>query len=222
MGGGSDRAADRWREDYRIAGAEALDLHHLYRAMAWLGEELPATGAGRPHAVRPALHQGSDRGAAVRPSARSVQPARPGVHGHHQSLLRRRGWPDARPPRLQQGPPAGPPADDPRSAHRWRRAAGLLGDVAGQHGRRHDPHPGDRPAAPALRHRPGLRRRRSRHDQCRDRGRARGAQPALSFSACASAATSWCASSCSTDAAPVRAADDRASAAKRSTTRPRR
>jgi hypothetical protein len=42
MGGGSDLAADRWREDYRIAGAEALELHRLYRAMAWLGEELPA------------------------------------------------------------------------------------------------------------------------------------------------------------------------------------
>jgi transposase len=42
MGGGSDRAAERWREDYRIAGVEGLDLHHLYRAMAWLGEELPA------------------------------------------------------------------------------------------------------------------------------------------------------------------------------------
>jgi hypothetical protein len=41
MGGGSDLAADRWREDYRIAGAEGLELHHLYRAMAWLGEPLP-------------------------------------------------------------------------------------------------------------------------------------------------------------------------------------
>ena len=39
---GSDRAADRWRADYRIAGIDALELHHLYRAMAWLGEELPA------------------------------------------------------------------------------------------------------------------------------------------------------------------------------------
>jgi len=39
---GSDRAADRWRENYAIAGVEGLDLHHLYRAMAWLGEELPA------------------------------------------------------------------------------------------------------------------------------------------------------------------------------------
>jgi hypothetical protein len=41
--GGSDRAADRWREDYQINGVEGLDLHHLYRAMAWLGEELPAS-----------------------------------------------------------------------------------------------------------------------------------------------------------------------------------
>ena len=42
MGGGSDRAAERWREDQRIAGVGGLELHHLYRAMAWLGEELPA------------------------------------------------------------------------------------------------------------------------------------------------------------------------------------
>jgi hypothetical protein len=40
--GGSDRAADRWREDYRIGGIDGLTLHHLYRAMAWLGEELAA------------------------------------------------------------------------------------------------------------------------------------------------------------------------------------
>ena len=31
---GSDRAADRWREDYTIASVAGLDLHHLYRAMA--------------------------------------------------------------------------------------------------------------------------------------------------------------------------------------------
>jgi hypothetical protein len=28
--GGSDRAADRWREDYAIGGVEGLDPHHLY------------------------------------------------------------------------------------------------------------------------------------------------------------------------------------------------
>jgi Transposase DDE domain len=38
---GSDRAADKWKADYPIAAADALQLHHLYRAMAWLGEELP-------------------------------------------------------------------------------------------------------------------------------------------------------------------------------------
>jgi len=37
---GSDRAAERWREDYRIDGVQGLELHQVYRAMAWLGEEL--------------------------------------------------------------------------------------------------------------------------------------------------------------------------------------
>ena len=37
---GSDRAAEHWRHGYRIGGTEALELHHLYRAMAWLGEPL--------------------------------------------------------------------------------------------------------------------------------------------------------------------------------------
>src|SRR5512142_2922025 len=38
---GSDRAADEWRADYQIDGCESLQLHHLYRTMAWLGEALP-------------------------------------------------------------------------------------------------------------------------------------------------------------------------------------
>ena len=37
---GSDRAAERWRQAYRLTGTETLDLHHLYRAMAFLGEAL--------------------------------------------------------------------------------------------------------------------------------------------------------------------------------------
>jgi hypothetical protein len=41
MAPGSDRQADRWREDYCIDGVTELQLHHIYRAMAWLGEELP-------------------------------------------------------------------------------------------------------------------------------------------------------------------------------------
>src|SRR5512143_2162065 len=38
---GSDRAADKWKTDYQIEACEDLQLQHLYRAMAWLGEELP-------------------------------------------------------------------------------------------------------------------------------------------------------------------------------------
>ena len=38
---GSDRAAERWRVDYVLEGVAKLELHHLYRAMGWLGKPLP-------------------------------------------------------------------------------------------------------------------------------------------------------------------------------------
>jgi transposase len=38
---GSDRAAEKWSTDYQIEGGDDLQLHHRYRAMAGLGEELP-------------------------------------------------------------------------------------------------------------------------------------------------------------------------------------
>lgn len=44
MVSGSDRSAERWREDYLIAGTDGLELHHLYRAMGWLGEVLDEPG----------------------------------------------------------------------------------------------------------------------------------------------------------------------------------
>jgi transposase len=37
---GSDRSCDKWHQDYRIEGVEDLSLHHLYRAMAFLGSEI--------------------------------------------------------------------------------------------------------------------------------------------------------------------------------------
>lgn len=40
MSPGSDRQADKWRENYRIDGTERLQLQHFYRAMAWLGSPL--------------------------------------------------------------------------------------------------------------------------------------------------------------------------------------
>jgi hypothetical protein len=42
MVSGSDRACEKWMTDYAIPGIDGLALHHFYRAMAWLGEELPA------------------------------------------------------------------------------------------------------------------------------------------------------------------------------------
>jgi Transposase DDE domain len=38
---GSDRAAEKWKQAYQIDGCDTLQLHHLYRAMGWLGEVLP-------------------------------------------------------------------------------------------------------------------------------------------------------------------------------------
>ena len=40
MVSGSDRACERWLGAYRIEGADEMELHHLYRAMTWLGEAL--------------------------------------------------------------------------------------------------------------------------------------------------------------------------------------
>jgi transposase len=37
---GSDRGCEKWRRDYLIPGVEELELHQLYRAMGFLGEEL--------------------------------------------------------------------------------------------------------------------------------------------------------------------------------------
>ena len=42
MVSGSDRAAEQWCRDYAMEGVDGLQLHHLYRAMAWLGEKLAA------------------------------------------------------------------------------------------------------------------------------------------------------------------------------------
>jgi transposase len=48
---GSDRACDKWIGDYAVPGVDDLALHHLYRAMAWLGEELDAADGGQAHAT---------------------------------------------------------------------------------------------------------------------------------------------------------------------------
>ncbi len=56
---GSDRSCEKWMADYAIEGVEGLRLHHLYRAMAWLGEELEpaAAGALAPRCVKDAVEE---------------------------------------------------------------------------------------------------------------------------------------------------------------------
>jgi transposase len=49
---GSDRCCEKWRRDYLISGAEKLELHQLYRAMAFLGEELDDQTGRTPFAPR--------------------------------------------------------------------------------------------------------------------------------------------------------------------------
>jgi len=41
---GSDRSAEQWKDDYKIEGVEKLELHHLYRSMAWLGDSFIQMG----------------------------------------------------------------------------------------------------------------------------------------------------------------------------------
>jgi len=52
---GSDRAGQRWKEDYLIDGADELELHQMYRAMAWLGDQLPAAQQAEQQPDRLAL-----------------------------------------------------------------------------------------------------------------------------------------------------------------------
>ena len=49
---GSDRSCDKWRRDYVIEGTDNLSLHHIYRAMAFLGGEVADQKAATPFAPR--------------------------------------------------------------------------------------------------------------------------------------------------------------------------
>ncbi|MDD4531814.1 MAG: IS1634 family transposase [Candidatus Pacebacteria bacterium] len=49
---GSDRYCEKWHRDYVINGVEDLSLHHLYRAMAFLGEDLEDQEGKTPFAPR--------------------------------------------------------------------------------------------------------------------------------------------------------------------------
>ncbi|MBW2196125.1 MAG: IS1634 family transposase [Deltaproteobacteria bacterium] len=49
---GSDRSCNKWRRDYLIEGVDNLFLHHIYRAMAFLGEQLDDQKDATPFAPR--------------------------------------------------------------------------------------------------------------------------------------------------------------------------
>ena len=56
---GSDRSCEKWMSDYAIPGIDDLHLHHLYRAMGWLGEELEPAADGdlAPRCVKDAIEE---------------------------------------------------------------------------------------------------------------------------------------------------------------------
>jgi transposase len=49
---GSDRFGNTWRRDYLIKGVEEIALHHVYRAMAFLGEALANQNDATPFSPR--------------------------------------------------------------------------------------------------------------------------------------------------------------------------
>lgn len=49
---GSDRFCEKWRNDYGIQGVEKISLHHLYRAMSFLGEPTEGQKDATRFAVR--------------------------------------------------------------------------------------------------------------------------------------------------------------------------
>ena len=60
---GSDRAAEVWKENYHIPGAEELWLHQLYRTMGWLGEKIGAGILGSPRCTKDLIEEALfDRG----------------------------------------------------------------------------------------------------------------------------------------------------------------
>src|SRR5512142_1809792 len=162
---GSDRAADTWKTNYHIDGCESLQLDHLYRAMAWLGEELPRDQqAGKtPFAPR----RINDR-------------VEEGVFDHRRDLFtdlqlvffdttsisfEGEGGQDIGQRGFKQGPSARPVPDGRGSGARWSGEADLLRTVARQHLRRDDAHPRGGSPAESLRRPSGLHCGRSGPDQ---------------------------------------------------------
>ncbi len=61
MKSGPDSQCDQWRIHYRVDGTEDLQLHHLYRAMAWLGEPTEDWNEEDPLSSRRTYHHLEER-----------------------------------------------------------------------------------------------------------------------------------------------------------------
>src|SRR4051794_34937174 len=172
------QAKKKWMADYAIPGVDGLALHHLYRAMAWLGEELPAEqqAGATPFAPRTVKDLIEEQLFAARRDLFSelsvvfMDTTSLSFVGAGGASLGERGYSkDHRPDLMQMI--LGVVID--------ARPTGLLGDVARQHRRCRRAGAGDRSPAQPIRHRPGLRRGRSRHDLGRDHRGARGTRPGI-------------------------------------------
>ncbi len=49
---GSDRSCEKWNRDYKIKGVEGISLHHLYRAMTFLGKQTEEQRDSTPFSPR--------------------------------------------------------------------------------------------------------------------------------------------------------------------------
>jgi hypothetical protein len=154
---GSDRACEKWMADYAIASSDGLQLHHFYRAMAWLGEEtaLIADGALAPRCIKDVLEERlfeRRRDLFSELSVVFMDTTTLSFAGEGgETLAPRHSGPPAD---LKQMRPSSSTAKGGRSAQRCCR----------EHRRRDRAAADRRPVARPLRRRPGVRRCRPRHD----------------------------------------------------------
>lgn len=171
---GSDRDCVTWMADYKLPCAEGLALQHFYRAMAWLGEEIAPTPAGAlaPRCIKDLIEERlfeRRRDLFTDLSVVFMDTTSLSFEGEGGESLGECGYSKDFRPDLRQMifglvmDGAGWPVRD--VARQYRARDGAAADR--------------RSFARALRHRPGLRRRRSRHDLGRDHRRARGAGAGL-------------------------------------------
>ena len=57
MVSGSDRHASTWRETVAVPGAEVLTLDHVYKSMAWLGEDITSKAGSQPRSRTDAVEE---------------------------------------------------------------------------------------------------------------------------------------------------------------------